>query len=181
MEKSQTAARLYFCMLILQPAGGSRNTQSCENVYFRRYSRQNGDGTNPTCTRNLRCIFPGYIEENAIQNNFQRVPPLPDGSVCKFPAIAVETEPSNPTAPFVYQRLCDTQIQKRGNIVLFTHYSQRNAPNRRPYRPKAINVRGKEVHEKLFFIDMVVRKGRTEKRCSQARNVFMYAFPRYRQ
>ena len=81
----------------------------------------------------------------------------------------------------MYQRLCDTQIQKRGNIVLFTHYSQRNAPNRRPYRPKAINVRGKEVHEKLFFIDMVVRKGRTEKRCSQAQNVFMYAFPRYRQ
>ena len=84
--------------------------------------------TAPVCTR----IFPGYIDENAIQNNFQRVPPLPDGSVCKFPAIAVETEPSNLTAPFVYQRLCDTQIQKRGSIVLFTHYSQRNAPNRRP-------------------------------------------------
>ena len=50
----------------------------------------------------------------------------------------------------MYQRLCDTQIQKRGNIVLFTHYSQRNAPNRRPYRPKAINVRGKEVHDFFF-------------------------------
>ena len=76
---------------------------------------------------------------------------MPDGSVCKFPAIAVETEPSNPTAPLVYQRLCDTQIQERENIVLFTRYSQRNAPNQRPYKPKAINIRGEEVHEKLLF------------------------------
>ena len=81
----------------------------------------------------------------------------------------------------MYQRLCDTQIQKRGSIVLFTHYSQRNAPNRRPYRPKAINVRGEEVHENLFFIAVIVEKGRTEERRSQAQNVFMYAFPRYRQ
>ena len=35
-------------------------------------------------------FFPGYIDENAIQNNFQRVPPLLDGSVCEFPDIAVE-------------------------------------------------------------------------------------------
>ena len=95
--------------------------------------------------------FPWLYRENAIQNNFQRVTPLPDGSVCKFPAIAVETEPSNLTAPFVYQRLCDTQVQKGGNIVLFMCYGQRNAPNRRPYRPKAIYVRGKEVHEQLLF------------------------------
>ena len=46
--------------------------------------------TAPVCTRTRRCIFPGYIDENAIQNNFQRVPPLLDGSVRKFPDIAVE-------------------------------------------------------------------------------------------
>ena len=125
--------------------------------------------------------FPWLYRGKCDPEGFSKGHPFARWSVCKFPAIAVETEPSNLTAPFVYQRLCDTQIQKRGNIVLFTHYSQRNAPNRRPYRPKAINVRGKEIHEKLFFIDMVVRKGRTEKRCSQARNVFMYVFPCYRQ
>ena len=46
--------------------------------------------TAPVCTRTRRCTFPGYINENTIQNNFQRVPPLLDGSVCKFPDIAVE-------------------------------------------------------------------------------------------
>ena len=43
------------------------------------------DKSAPICTRTGRCIFPGYIDENAIQNNFQRVPPLLDGSVYKFP------------------------------------------------------------------------------------------------
>ena len=71
----------------------------------------------PICTRTRRCIFPDYIDENAIQINFQRVPPFLDGSVCKFPAIAVEMEPSSLTAPFMYARPLNTRIQRPRNHI----------------------------------------------------------------
>ena len=73
----------------------------------------------PICTRTRRCIFPDYIDENAIQNNFQRVPPFLDGSVCKFPAIAVEMEPSSLAAPFMYARPLNTRIQRPRNHIFY--------------------------------------------------------------
>ena len=85
---------------------------------FHHYSRQNRDGTSRMCTRTRRCSFPGYIDENAIQNNFQRVPPLADGSVCKFAAVAIETGPSNLTALFMYEHPVNTGIQKRRRLLV---------------------------------------------------------------
>ena len=73
----------------------------------------------PICTRTRRCVFLGYIDENAIQNNFQRVPALLDGSVCNFPAIAVEMEPSSLTAPFMYARPLNTRIQRPRNCSFY--------------------------------------------------------------
>ena len=86
--------------------------------FFHRYRRQNRDGTSRMCTRTRRCSFPGYINENAIQNNFQRVPPLADGSVCKFAAVAIETGPSNLTALFMYEHPVNTGIQKRRKLLV---------------------------------------------------------------
>ena len=74
------------------------------------------DKSAPVCTRTRRCIFPGYIDENAIQNKFPRVPPLPDGFVCKVHAIAVEMELSNLTALFLYEHTLSTRIQKRRKL-----------------------------------------------------------------
>ena len=61
-------------------------------------------------------FFPGYIDENAIHKNFQRVPPLPDGFVCKVHAIAVEMELSSLTALFLYEHTLSTRIQKRRKL-----------------------------------------------------------------
>ena len=89
--------------------------------FFHRYSRQSGDGTNPTCTRKRRFISPGYIDENAIHNNFQRVPPLPDGLVCKVHAIAVEMELSNLTALFLYEHTRSVhEYRNAGNYPFHT-------------------------------------------------------------
>ena len=69
----------------------------------------------PICTRTRRCIFLDYIDENAIQNNFQRAPPFLDGSVYKFPAIAVEMEPSSLTAACQL----NTRIQRPRNHIFY--------------------------------------------------------------
>ena len=75
------------------------------------------------CTRTRRYVFAGYIDENAIHNNFQGVPPLGDGSVCEFNAIDIEMGPSNLTAPFVYQRPCHALIQSHEKIARFMRSS----------------------------------------------------------
>ena len=108
------------CMSVFLYVGfAARRRQSqyikAAKYFFHRYSRQNGDGTNPTCTRKRRFTFPGYIDENAIHNNFQRVP-LPDGFVCKVHAIAVEMELSSLKALFLYEHAFSTRIQKRRKL-----------------------------------------------------------------
>ena len=144
---------------------------------MRRYSRQNGDGTNPTCTRKrrffsmaipmktrYRIIFKGsplarWVCTQISRYSHRNATIESDGALCVSAPVRYTNTETREHCPF--HVLC-----------------QRNAPNRRPYRPKAIYVRGKEVHEKLLFIAMVVKTGRTEEWRSQARNVFMYGFPR---
>ena len=48
--------------------------------------------------------FHGYSDENAIQTEFQRVPPLPDRSVLGFDDIGDETAHWTSKAAFMYLR-----------------------------------------------------------------------------
>ena len=76
---------------------------------------------------------------------------------------------------------CSTGIQENWQSVCFTRYSQWNAPNQHPYKPDAIFDGTNKLMKRVSLIAVIVEKGRTEERRSQAQNVFMYAFPRYRQ
>ena len=109
---------------------------------FRCYGRRNADGTKPICAQTRHCTFAGYIDENAVHEKFQRVPPLPDGSVCRFAAIVDELCPSGLAALFMYQHPavhiqcspgpqlegCSSQL-KGPSLQLAAHKSQLTGPS----------------------------------------------------
>ena len=85
---------------------------------FHRYGRRNADGTKPICAQTRHCTFAGYIDENAIHEKFQGVPPLPAGSVCRFAAIVDELCPSGLAALFMYQHPAVQEYRKVGKVCV---------------------------------------------------------------
>ena len=113
------------------------------------------------CAQTCHCYFAGYIDENAVHEKFQGVPPLPAGSVCRFAAIVDELCPSGLAALFMYQHPAVQEYRKVGKACV-SHAVASGKPLANTHTDRTQSLDGtNKLMKRVSLIAVIVEKART--------------------